>query len=69
MIEVERSYDETSKRTWIYRKCPQCDSRNLTPMGKGQSGIESQCYLLCEGCGHVSPELVVYALNGKQGVV
>lgn len=65
MIEVARKYDKVSQRTWIQRECPNCSSRNITPMGKRQVGVASVCYYLCEGCGYRSPNLVAYALNGK----
>ena len=63
-MEFGRIYDKGSNTTWVVHRCPKCNSRNLTPMGKRQEGENSLCSYLCEHCGEEFGE-VIYAVKGR----
>jgi len=66
MIKVSRRFDKVSGCTWIKYKCPECGSKNLTPMRKRAEGKKSLCLYLCEDCKYQSSIEVVYSFRGKK---
>jgi len=45
-----RVVDKKHRRKFFDNKCPKCNSRNITPIGKYAKGKGDWCWYVCEDC-------------------